>query len=127
MATQATWSVDQDVLLARIEALTCQLDAMRSQLDEVQVEPRGQCTTCRGELRQRELSGGMCRPCRHIRDMMADLARLRTTTEMTLLMATEISDVTGRPRHAILDRIQRKAVSRIADADATVAATRVSA
>lgn len=127
MATQATWSIDQDALLARVDALTGQLEVLQSQLDEAQLEPWGHCTTCRGELRQRELAGGMCRPCRHIRSMMADLARLRTATEMTLLMATELSDVTGRPRHAILDRVQRKAANRIAEADAAVTAARASA
>lgn len=46
--------------------------------------------------------------------------QIRTVTEMSLLMATELSYQTGQPRHVLLDHFRESAAGRIAAADADV-------
>ena len=127
MASPNDSSADREPLQCRIDDLSRQLDAARVQLRVADAEPWIRCAACNAERRPQELFNGLCRPCRQIREMMPHLAKLRTVTEMTVLMAGEVSAVTGQSRHAILDRVERQAAAHIATADEVVTATRASA
>ena len=134
MASQDPSSIRRDPrdprdpsLQSRLDDLSRQLDAARAQLEAAGAEAWDRCAHCHHERRPQELVAGLCRPCRQIRHMEPYLAKLRTVTEMTVLMAGELSEATGQARHAILDHFEHEAVTRIATADHAVRATRASA
>lgn len=123
MASSHNSSAGQDQVQSQVRELTMQLEAARAQLaGTMQI-----CSACGGERRPTELEGGMCGPCRRIRQMDHHLAKLRTVTEMSVLMAGRLAAVTGESRHVILDHFERQANIRITAADAAVTISRASA
>ena len=127
MASSSPSLTHQAGLQSRIDDLSRQLDAARAQLAGASAGTWVRCASCNAERRPEELFNDMCRPCRQIRDMTPHMVKLRTVTEMTLLMAGELSEVIGQSRYVILDRCERQAAARIAAADRAVQATRASA
>jgi len=116
-------SPGRDHVQSQVHELTMQLEAARAQL----AGPMQICQACGGERRPAELAGGVCAPCRRIHQMNHHLAKLRTVTEMTVLMAGRLAAVTGESRHVILDHFERQANIRIAAADSTATVSRASA
>ena len=95
----------QDHVQLQVQELTMQLEAAHAQL--AGAGPMQICSACGGERRPTELVGGMCGPCCRIRQMDHHLAKLRTVTEMTVLMAARLAAVTGESRHVLLDHFER--------------------
>ena len=127
MASPGHYSTSEDHLQSRIKELTGQLEAARAQFERAASGSMRVCSACNGERRPEELVGGVCKPCHQIHQMRHHLTKLRTVTEMTVMMAARLSEATGEPRHVVLDHFERQATVRIAAADAAVTATRISA
>lgn len=127
MASPGHDSTGEDQLQSRIKELTGQLRTARAQLESATSTSMRVCSACNGERRPEELVGGVCKPCHQIHQMRHHLAKLRVVTEMTVMMAGKLGEVTGEPRNVILDHFDRQATSRIAAADAAVRASRISA
>ena len=125
MASSHNSSAGQDHIQLQVRELTLQLEATRAQLAASGTMQT--CSACGGERRPLELVGGMCGPCRRIRQMDHHLAKLRTVTEMSVLMAGRLAAVTGEPRHVILDHFERQAAIRITAVDSAVTVSRASA
>ena len=125
MASSHNSSAGHDAIQLQVQELTLQLEAARAQLADA--SPMQICSGCGGERRPTELAGGMCGPCRRIRQMDHHLAKLRTVTEMSVLMAGRLAAVTGESRHVILDHFERQAAIRISAADSAVTVSRASA
>ncbi len=126
MASSDHNSMDQNEFLSRIEDLTGQLDAAHIELQEAAGGMTQSCAVCNGKRRPGELVSGVCRPCRQIQQMQHHLAKLRIVTEMSVMMAGELSASTGESRHLILDHFERQAAARIDAADAAVRVSKAS-